>query len=349
VLSALQQFASELSRRRVVRVVVGYSVAVFGALQGLDVVATRLELPGTWMRWVVIGALAGLPIAAVLSWIFDWTPEGVVRTASAPARETPAVAGPRATLLLATLASCLALATVVAILAWRHTVSAPAASPASTGEPGSLDATLKEVLSAFHADAVAPPAWFRERIRRHVDRLAADPRTRSVIYPRMKQWWPLLARKLAEHGVTEELGYVAWVESEFNLASRGPGADPAVGLWSFTARTARAYGLRVDEKQDDRLDPALSTDAAARYFANLFAEFGADSFMLALASYNMGENKLRRTLTALAQRPGGLRPEDRNFWQLYRLQALPEETLEYVPKVLAVAILCHDPARYGLE
>ena len=71
--------------------------------------------------------------------------------------------------------------------------------------------------------------------------------------------------------------------------------------------------------------------------------------MLALAAYNMDENKLRRTLLTLAQKPGGLRAEDRTFWHLYRLQALPQETLEYVPRVLAVAIICHDPGRYGLE
>jgi soluble lytic murein transglycosylase-like protein len=297
----------------------------------------------------VIGALAGLPIAAVLSWIFDWTSEGVVRTATAPPGETPAAAGLRVPLLLGALAACTAVGVAVAVVAWRHAAPAPEAPAASASASDPLDGELREVLRNFHADAAAPPAWFRERIRRHIDRLLADPRTRTVVYPRMKRWWPLLARKLAEHGVTEELGYVAWVESEFNPASRGPGADPAVGLWSFTAKTARQYGLRVDGEQDDRLDPALSTDAAARYFANLLAEFGTDSFMLALASYNVGENKLRKTLFSLAQRPGGLQPEDRTFWQLYRLQTLPEETMEYVPKVLAVAILCHDPGRYGLE
>ena len=76
----LRNFATELARRRVIRVVVAYCVAMFGALQGLDVMVTRLELPGAWMRWAVIASLAGLPVAAAVSWVFDWTPEGVVRT-----------------------------------------------------------------------------------------------------------------------------------------------------------------------------------------------------------------------------------------------------------------------------
>src|SRR5207245_8555576 len=87
VRGALQHFAQELARRRVLRVLIAYVVAVFGALQGLDIMVTRLELPGVWMRWAVLLALAGLPAAAVLSWIFDWTREGVVRTP--PAAHAP--------------------------------------------------------------------------------------------------------------------------------------------------------------------------------------------------------------------------------------------------------------------
>src|ERR1700682_5574267 len=65
------------------RVLIAYCVAMFGTLQGLDVMVTRLELPGVLMRWAVLLAIGGLPVAAVLSWIFDWTSEGVVRTPAA--------------------------------------------------------------------------------------------------------------------------------------------------------------------------------------------------------------------------------------------------------------------------
>jgi membrane-bound lytic murein transglycosylase D len=75
-------------------------------------------------------------------------------------------------------------------------------------------------------------------------------------------------------------------------------------------------------------------------------EFGEESFMLALASYNRGENGVRRALHRLAQRPGGYRMRD--FWHLYRLKLLPEETREYVPKVLAAAIVFENPEKYGL-
>jgi peptidoglycan lytic transglycosylase D len=90
------------------------------------------------------------------------------------------------------------------------------------------------------------------------------------------------------------------------------------------------------------------TPAAARHLANLLAEFGEDSFMLVMASYNRGEEGVRRALRQVAQEPGGFRKEKRDFWHLYTLKKLPPETREYVPKILAAAVICSHPDRYGL-
>jgi len=67
-----------------------------------------------------------------------------------------------------------------------------------------------------------------------------------------------------------------------------------------------------------------------------------------LASYNRGENGVRRALRQVAQDPGGFRKDKRDFWHLYRLKLLPEETREYVPKVLAAAIVANNAKKYGL-
>ena len=332
---ALGSLVAEIARRRVARTLAGYSMAAFGILQGLDVVVSRLSLPPGWMKIAIAVSLAGLPVAAVLAWMFDITSEGVVRTRAAqePRTATPAQ--------IAVLVASLALAASVGWMAWRQADQAVAADP--------VESSLRDLLHRFRADSQEVPPWFRQRVRAHIDRLRDDPNTKAAIYPRMKRYWPMVSQTLAAHGLPEDLGYVVWVESDFRPEAVGPKPEMGRGFWGFSAAAARKYGLRVDAAFDDRVDPVLSTEAAARYLAELFAEFGTDSFMLALASYNMGENQLRRKLTALAQRPGGLRPEDRTFWHLYRLRALSEEALEYVPKVLAVAILCHDPGRYGLE
>ena len=170
---------------------------------------------------------------------------------------------------------------------------------------------------------------------------------RSVVYKRKKQYWPIIVKEFSTLGLPEEMGYVAWVESQFD-----PYAESQVhakGMWQFMDFRAREMGLRVDSRLDERTDVVKSTRAAAKYLANLLAEFGSDSFMLAIASYNKGENGMRRILHQIAQEPGGFRKEKRDFWHLYRLKKLPEETLEYVPQILAAAIISNNPQKYGLE
>ena len=72
--------------------------------------------------------------------------------------------------------------------------------------------------------------------------------------------------------------------------------------------------------------------------------------MLAIAAYNKGEHGLRKVLRDVAANErGGWRKEKRDFWHLYRLKKLPSETLEYVPQILAAAIICNNPKKYGLE
>jgi membrane-bound lytic murein transglycosylase D len=120
-------------------------------------------------------------------------------------------------------------------------------------------------------------------------------------------------------------------------------------MWQFMDFTARRYGLRVSENwkhggYDERTDVAKATHIAAKYLYDLLSEFGSDSFMLAIASYNKGEAGMRKILHEV-----GFRKEQRDFWHLYRLKKLPEETMEYVPQILAAAIICSDPKKYGLE
>ena len=71
--------------------------------------------------------------------------------------------------------------------------------------------------------------------------------------------------------------------------------------------------------------------------------------MLAMASYNRGEAGVRRVLHQIARELGGFRKEKRDFWHLYRMKKLPEETREYVPKVLAAAIVSRQAKKLGLE
>jgi len=210
-----------------------------------------------------------------------------------------------------------------------------------------MDREIRRILAKFDASTYAVPPIFKQRLQYHVDLLVkANVATRST-YERKKKYWAIISKEFAALRLPEEMAYVAWQESKFDPQAKS--SVGARGMWQMTKETARSLGLRVDGPTDERMDVPKQTRAAAKYLANLLAEFGEDSFMLAMASYNRGENGVRRVLHQVAQEPGGFKKEKRDFWHLYRLKKLPEETREYVPKILAAAIICSNPERYGLE
>jgi soluble lytic murein transglycosylase-like protein len=210
----------------------------------------------------------------------------------------------------------------------------------------SLDRDIRHILAQFNASTYAVPPIFKERLQFYIDAMAKSGPTLRLVYRRKEHYWPMISKEFSALGLPEEMAYVAWQESNFDpLAKSSVGAR---GMWQMTAETARRLGLKVNGSVDERLDPVKQTPAAARHLANLLAEFGEDSFMLVMASYNRGEEGVRRALRQVAQEPGGFRKEKRDFWHLYTLKKLPPETREYVPKILAAAVICRHPDRYGL-
>ena len=209
-----------------------------------------------------------------------------------------------------------------------------------------LDRQIRDILRKFDADTYAVPPIFKERLRFHVDELVKAPNLK-FIYGRKQRYWPMITRQFSALGLPEEMAYVAWAETQFDPQAKS--AAGAAGMWQMMTSTAQSYGLRVDASVDERYDPDKETRAAARHLANLLAEYGSDSFMLAMASYNRGGAGVRRVLREIAQEPGGFRKQKRDFWHLYRMKKLPEETREYVPKVLAAVIVSRDAKKLGLE
>ena len=219
-------------------------------------------------------------------------------------------------------------------------------APDTPARGDQLDLDLRALLEKFGAETYVVPPIFKERVRAHLDRIVQHPDLAGV-YRRKQEYWPMLTRELAAVGLPEEMGYVVWTESHFEAAARSP--TGSYGLWQLGPNVARAYGLRIDAEIDERSDPLKETRAAARHFADLLTKFGADSFMLALASYNAGANPIERALQTVAQEPGGFSRDKRDFWHLYRRKLLSQETSEYVPDVLAAAIVGSHPERYGLS
>ncbi len=222
---------------------------------------------------------------------------------------------------------------------------AKATEAANAGDE--MDREIRTILRQFDAETYAVPPIFKERLQFHIDVLSKQYIAIKEVYQRKVKYWPVIVREFRALELPEVMGYVAWTESRFDPQARNPSG--ARGMWQMMPVTARQYGLRVDGKVDERTDVNKQTRAAARHLANLLAEFGEDAFMLAMASYNRGENGVRRVLHKIAQTPGGFKKHNRDFWHLYRMKLLPAETMEYVPKILAAAVVSRDPQRYGLE
>lgn len=231
---------------------------------------------------------------------------------------------------------------VLAALASRDTAAAQA-----TESDDPLERQLRELLREFGAETYAIPQVFTDRVRFHLAELQGARATTMVIYRRKLRYWPMITQEFRRLELPEAMGYLAWTESSFDpdaFSKAGAG-----GMWQMTGETARSLGLRVDGQVDERLDVRKQTAAAARHLAMLLGEFGEDAFMLVMASYNRGENGVRRVLRKLAaEEPGGFKKEKRDFWHLYRVKALPPETREYVPRVFAAALICTYPETYGL-
>jgi membrane-bound lytic murein transglycosylase D len=102
-------------------------------------------------------------------------------------------------------------------------------------------------------------------------------------------------------------------------------------------RTALNYGLKVDSYTDERMDPVLSVDAAARYLKDAYRIFG--DWSLAISAYNCGSGNVNKAI----KRAGG----KRDFWTIY--DYLPRETRGYVPAMVGAMYAFNYAAEYGLK
>lgn len=152
---------------------------------------------------------------------------------------------------------------------------------------------------------------------------------------RSSRYIPMMKQVLKKEKLPEDLVYVAMIESGFHLQARS--WANAVGPWQFISETGRRYSLRIDQWVDERQDPLKATTAAALYLKDLYEMFDGNWY-LAAAGYNAGENKILRAVSMY---------NTSDFWELTRGSYLKRETKEYVPKLLAAAIIAKDPAHYG--
>jgi membrane-bound lytic murein transglycosylase D len=202
------------------------------------------------------------------------------------------------------------------------------------------------------AMADAEPSWdidvhsyeTHKRVEHFVAAYTGYARERFVAQlARGSRYEPFIRGKLRAAGIPEDMFYLALVESGFDPDAYSRAA--AVGMWQFMSSTARGAGLRVDWWVDERRDPIKSTDAAIKFLSWLRDEFG--SLYLAAAAYNGGPGRVARGLTRFAEDLEGAEGDDR-FFALAEKKYLPQDTKDYVPQIIAAALVAKDPERYGL-
>ncbi len=154
----------------------------------------------------------------------------------------------------------------------------------------------------------------------------------------------MIRQELRRHQLPEIFCYLPFIESGYQERVRSSAS--ARGMWQFMPATARDYGLRVDDRVDERTDPRKATVAACRHLTRLLEMFGPNAFMCAVAAYNKGQGGMARCLKKNANWRSSWK-----YWDLVaaRVDCLPEETVEYVPRFLAAAIVMRRPEVFDLE
>lgn len=190
------------------------------------------------------------------------------------------------------------------------------------------------------------------RVRYYLGFFQGSIRERMAIWlGRLPRYEPMIRAALAEHNLPGDLVYLGLIESGYS--NTAVSRARAVGMWQFMRATGREYGLRIDGWVDERRDPIRATRAAARYLADLTAMLG--SHYLAAAAYNGGPGRVMRGLQRLGDGPAPDDDEatdshvDDQFFRLSDTRHLKQETKDYVPKLIAAAMIAKQPEKYGFE
>ncbi len=192
-------------------------------------------------------------------------------------------------------------------------------------------------LNDNESDMQFLPEEINEKVTMWIDYFQGKGRPHMMKYlSRSSRYLPRMKEILRSHGLPEDLVYIALIESGFS--SRALSRARASGYWQFIRGTGTRYGLEQNYYIDERRDFEESTEAASLYLKGLYNLFG--SWYLAIASYNVGENRIKGLV---------MRHYTRDFWELAEKNLLPRETVHYVPKFLAARMIAKHPQKYGFE
>lgn len=188
-----------------------------------------------------------------------------------------------------------------------------------------------ELRQGFRMGEVNP-----ELVRRHESKFIASRSYFDRVVNRSRPYMYHIANEVKKRNMPAEAALLPFIESAF--VTKAKSHVGASGLWQFMPATGRHYGLEKTPVYDGRHDVYAATDAALNYLQYLYGLFG--DWPLAFAAYNWGEGNVGRAVNRA--RAQGLEPTYENL-------RMPDETRNYVPKLLAVRNIIANPQSFGIS
>lgn len=189
---------------------------------------------------------------------------------------------------------------------------------------------------AWHENSLSADA--QKRVDAWIEYYQSSPENVFEISHRASSWLAWINQQVSERGLPGEIALIPFIESSFDPQAKSHRG--AAGLWQFMPGTGDALGLVRNAHYDGRLDVVASTQAALDYIEMQADQWYDGDLMRSLAAYNAGAGTVNRAVrNAQAQGKSG------DYWDLQ----LPSETMNYVPKLLAIATIIADPAAYSVK
>ncbi|KPQ21126.1 MULTISPECIES: transglycosylase SLT domain-containing protein [unclassified Halomonas] len=202
-------------------------------------------------------------------------------------------------------------------------------------EPQDAWGKLRE---SFHWREQSLPAEAQARVDEWIDHYRSRPENIVEITERASPWLAWITQQISERNLPGEMALIPFVESSFDPGARSHSG--AAGLWQFMPGTGDALGLVRNGNYDGRLDVVSSTNAALDYLETQADQWYEGDLQLSVAAYNAGAGTVNKAKQRAESE--GLTGE---YWDL----SLPQETMQYLPKLLAIATIIDDPERYDIS
>ena len=199
-----------------------------------------------------------------------------------------------------------------------------------------------KMMSATNANMQADPLKLKqsnieERINKFVLAYSQNPGFLKNVADRAQPYLYYIVDSLSKQSLPLELALLPIVESAYQATVQSP--KKAAGLWQFIPMTGKDYDLEQNKDYDERMDVAESTQAAIKFLSGLKDHYRGD-WLLALAAYNAGQGTVDNAISQ--NKSEGMTTD---YWSL----RLPDETQNYVPRLLALAKIFARPGAYGIK